>query len=264
MTRAGTWGPIALAAALTAACGNGAKRPLGRRHGNGRDVLRRHRRDVTFRCDRRGRRRGTAGPTSSASTARAPPTPGAPGATPGGGRRRSRPRGGRVPHAARPARRLLGQGRRRALADLGVHGASCPTGDPPTRCSTSATARDDPAGFPALEAVEPPGDRGRPRGAARRGPRARGAPPVVRFSGATAQVLFAFPDAVWVVVPAGLPVGLVDVTVSRSGLESPAVPFTVTAPRTPVLESITRRASCPARSRSCAARTSGLRSPTSA
>jgi hypothetical protein len=74
---------------------------------------------------------------------------------------------------------------------------------------------------------------------------ARGAPPVVRFSGATAQVVFAFPDAVLVVVPAGLPVGLVDVTVSRSGLESLPVPFTVTAPRAPVLESITPQSVVP-------------------
>ena len=129
------------------------------------------------------------------------------------------------------------------MADLGVHRAP---GDVPYAVLHLGDGAGDPVGFPALSTVEPPagsaGDLVALRG---EGLAARGAPPSVRFSGATAQVLFAFPDAVWVVVPAGLPVGIADVTVSRSGLESLPVPFTVTTPRPPVLESITPQSVVP-------------------
>jgi hypothetical protein len=95
------------------------------------------------------------------------------------------------------------------------------------------------ATFPALDTVEPPsgspGDLVRLRG---EGLAAPGAPPSATFGGLAAQVLFAFSDEVFVVVPPGLPLGLVDVVLTTGGLSSIPVPFTVVARPAPVLESI--------------------------
>jgi hypothetical protein len=251
MTRAGTWGPTVAAAALwLTACGNGQTNFSGDGVNGGSggfsfdgtvatsraavvavDV------DADGRADLVGVDR-SGSPESFRAWRNA-----------GGGAYAEPPAG----WTSSPALRALlddcsAQDDAELLTDFGVHGAECPgaAGDLAYAVLHVGDGAGEPAGFPALESSEPPagsaGDLVALRG---EGLAARGAPPVVRFSGATAQVLFAFPDAVWVVVPAGLPVGLVDVTVSRSGLESLSVPFTVTVPRAPVLESVTPQSLVP-------------------
>jgi hypothetical protein len=63
-------------------------------------------------------------------------------------------------------------------------------------------------------------------------------PPAVTFSTASADVLLAFADYVLVVVPEGLPLGPVDVVLTRGGATSTPVAFTVTPATAPALASV--------------------------
>ena len=97
----------------------------------------------------------------------------------------------------------------------------------------------DPGAFPALEGVEPTsGAPGALVALTGSGLAARGATPSVTFGGVSAQVLFAFPDYVLVAIPAGAPLGIVDVVLTRSGLASVPIPFSVVTSPDPVLTSI--------------------------
>lgn len=67
---------------------------------------------------------------------------------------------------------------------------------------------------------------------------APGEVPAVTIGGVGATVLYAFADALIVVVPAGLGAGPADVRVTRGALESPVVTFTVIDARTPSVTAI--------------------------
>ena len=108
-------------------------------------------------------------------------------------------------------------------AGLAIHAAEAPgPRDPAYAVLHVGEPVRDPSGAPVVEAIEPgrgpvrtPGHRARPR------PRRRGAsPPTVAFGDRQAQVLFAFPEAILVAVPDGLPLGPTEVRVTRGGLVS--------------------------------------------
>lgn len=124
------------------------------------------------------------------------------------------------------------------LADgLGAHVAPgrTPRGAPYALVHLGDGARDV-AGPPALEALEPSSGPVRAlllvlgHGLAQ-----PDEAPAVSIGGAAATVLYAFRDAVLVVVPEGLSPGAADVRVTRGGLESGALPFTVTEAPIPVV-----------------------------
>ncbi len=97
----------------------------------------------------------------------------------------------------------------------------------------------DAAAAPVVEGVEP--SRGPVRSLALvRGHElaARGAAPTVAFGDRQAQVLFAFPEAILVAVPDGLPLGPTEVRVTRSGLESAPGTFEVVEGAVPVVEEV--------------------------
>jgi len=97
----------------------------------------------------------------------------------------------------------------------------------------------DVAGPPALDALEP--SSGPTRSLLLVLGRDLAAPdqtPAVSIGGAPATLLFAFADALLVVVPDGLALGAADVRVTRGGIDSGTLVFTVTETRVPVVTSV--------------------------
>ena len=125
-------------------------------------------------------------------------------------------------------------------AGLAIHAANAPgPRDPAYAVLHVGEPVRDTAAAPVVEAVEP--GRGPVRSLALvRGHdlAARGSPGTVAFGDRQAQVLFAFPEAILVAVPDGLPLGATEVRVTRSGLESAPGTFEVVEGAVPVIEEI--------------------------
>lgn len=125
-------------------------------------------------------------------------------------------------------------------AGLAIHAAEAPgPRDPAYAVLHVGDPVRDPSGPPVLEAIEP--GRGPVRTLAIvRGHDlgARGAAPTVAFGDRQAQVLFAFPEAILIAVPDGLPLGPAEVRVTRGGLVSAAGTFEVIEGATPVIEAV--------------------------
>jgi hypothetical protein len=125
-------------------------------------------------------------------------------------------------------------------SDLGVHRADCPErSDLPYARLHLGDGAGAPLEPPTLEAIRPEsGDARSLVFLEGRALAAQGEATTVAFGGVPAQVPFAFPDVVLAVVPDGLPLGPVTVTLSRGGTAAGSVSFTVEAPAVPFVESV--------------------------
>jgi hypothetical protein len=125
-------------------------------------------------------------------------------------------------------------------SDLGVHRADCPErSNLPYALLHLGDGAGPPLEPPALEGVRPESGDARSLVLLEgRALAAQGEATTVAFGGVPAQVAFAFPGAVLAVVPDGLGLGPVSVTLARGGVPAGSVPFTIEAPAAPSIEAV--------------------------